>query len=91
MKKIFIIIIIFIILCFTIPIILTKRNNIEVSKEVEINNSINNVEENNNYTYKNYATVKLLYVETGNVEEISMDEYLYGVVSAEMPDRKSVV
>ncbi len=85
MKKIFIIIIIFIILCFTIPIILTKRNNIEVSKEVEINNSINNVEENNNYTYKNYATVKLLYVETGNVEEISMDEYLYGVVSAEMP------
>ena len=37
------------------------------------------------YTYKNYANVKLLHSKTGEVQELNMDEYLYGVVSAEMP------
>lgn len=85
MKKIFIIISTFLILCFIIPIVLTKRNNIEVSKEINIENNINSEKNKEHYTYNNYATVKLLYVETGTVEEVKMDEYLYGVVSAEMP------
>lgn len=85
MKKIFIVIIAFVILCFAIPIILTKRTAAQVSKEVGINDNTENLAEENKYTYNDYATVKVLYVETGEVKEVNMDEYLYGVVSAEMP------
>ncbi len=38
-----------------------------------------------NYTYSNYGTVRLLHADTGEVENLSMEQYLYGVVSAEMP------
>lgn len=37
------------------------------------------------YDYKQYNTVKVLHTKTNTVEEIPLDEYLYGVVSAEMP------
>lgn len=35
--------------------------------------------------YGNLSKIKLLHVETGEVEEIEFDTYLYGVVSSEMP------
>ena len=37
------------------------------------------------YNYEQYGTLKLLHKDTGKIEEIDIDEYLYGVVSAEMP------
>ncbi len=37
------------------------------------------------YDYKNFNTVKLLHKKTNTIEEIPLDEYLCGVVSAEMP------
>ncbi len=37
------------------------------------------------YDYQKYKTVKLLHTSTGEVEELNIDEYLYGVVSSEMP------
>lgn len=37
------------------------------------------------YDYKNYSTVKVLHTKTNEIEEIELDKYLYGVVSAEMP------
>ena len=37
------------------------------------------------FDYGNYKTVKLLHTDTGEVEELPLDIYLYGVVSAEMP------
>ena len=37
------------------------------------------------YNYKQFEKIKLLHVQTGAIEEIPLDEYLYGVVSAEMP------
>lgn len=37
------------------------------------------------YDYNEYNTIKLLHAESGEIEEIALDEYLYGVVSAEMP------
>lgn len=40
---------------------------------------------NGNYDYREYTTIKLLHAESGQIEEINLDEYLYGVVSAEMP------
>lgn len=75
MRKIVIIILIFILLCFSIPIIFTKEKVSETA----------NTEEIKEYEYGKYKTVKLLHVDTNKVEEIDIDEYLYGVVSAEMP------
>lgn len=37
------------------------------------------------YDYREYNTIKLLHAETGEIQELGLDEYLYGVVSAEMP------
>lgn len=53
-----------------------------------INKNDNTIQENiisNTYDYKKYSTIKLLHADTGKVEELPLDEYLYGVVAAEMP------
>ena len=78
MKKLILLILIFVLICFAIPIIFTKQyNSQEVIAEVP--------EQKQEYDYKQYSTIKLLHQETGKIEEIGLDEYLYGVVSAEMP------
>lgn len=91
MKKIFIYFFMFLFICFILPAILTKKD-IVASAEVQQNNNINNEEikkEKNladePYKYKNYGTIKLLHHETGEVEEVAIDNYLCNVVSAEMP------
>lgn len=91
MKKIFIYFFMFLFICFILPAILTKKD-IVASAEVQQNNNINNEEikkEKNladePYNYKNYGTIKLLHHETGEVEEVAIDNYLCNVVSAEMP------
>jgi len=60
---------------------LTKREIPTNVKDIEQQTN----KENANYEYKNYGTIKLLHHKTGEVEEIALDTYLYGVVSAEMP------
>lgn len=83
MKRIFLYTLIFILLCFAIPILFTKGNTTqEVAEKVETNTEV--VTENV-YDYKNYQKIKLLHSATGEIEEIDLDTYLYGVVSAEMP------
>lgn len=82
MRRILLYILIFILLCFAIPILFTNGKAIDVAKQVDQN------EQNatqNKYDYKNYQKIKLLHVGTNEKEEINLDEYLYGVVSAEMP------
>lgn len=37
------------------------------------------------FDYGDYTTIRLLHTDTGNVEELALDVYLYGVVAAEMP------
>lgn len=37
------------------------------------------------YQYSNFNTIKVLHTATNTIEEMNLDEYLYGVVSAEMP------
>lgn len=76
MKKIIIFILAIVLICFALPIIFTKKY---VPKEVS-----SNVKENE-YDYKQYNKIKLLHTDTENIEEINIDEYLYGVVAAEMP------
>ena len=95
-RKILTYLIIFIIICFTIPILFTKKfEELEVSSNLE-NSSNNQIENKENiqvevsevesiYDYKEYATIKLLHVKTNQIEEIKLDDYLYGVVASEMP------
>lgn len=89
MRKLIIYIILLILISFLIPIIFTSKfgENKQTSSIVE---NIDNKEDKtcsieSSYDYKKYNTVKVLHTKTNNIEEINLDEYLYGVVSAEMP------
>lgn len=87
MKKILIYIIVIIILIFLFPVILTSRfKTIETSKEIKQQNleEINNINISQ-YNYKNYGTINLLNAQTNEKTQIGLDDYLYGVVAAEMP------
>jgi stage II sporulation protein D len=72
-----------------LPIIFTKKELTTFSKEVvneETNTNENSYDdENTEYTYNKYAMIKLLHTENEEIEELPIDEYLKGVVSAEMP------
>lgn len=95
MKKILLYLLSFILVFFLFPAILTNRSETTLSGETEkkqnetenqINDSlINKTQQGQEYSYKNYGTIKLLHKNTGNVEEVNLDKYLYNVVSAEMP------
>ena len=88
MKKIILFIIIYIIICFAIPILFTKRYSVEGIVTITEENKKQRQEqgqEQGAFDYKQYNSIKLLHGETGKIEELGLDEYLYGVVSAEMP------
>ena len=72
-------------MCFLIPIIFTKgfKSNQVISNNLDENVNIENV--SNDYNYNQYNIVKVWHVQTNIIEEIELDEYLLGVVSAEMP------
>lgn len=84
MKKIFIYFVLIIFVCFAIPIIFTT-NFFSEKKEEKSKESNNKNTIESNYDYKKYNKIKLLHVDSKKIEEIDLDEYLYGVVSAEMP------
>ncbi|MBE5819600.1 MAG: hypothetical protein E7310_02060 [Clostridiales bacterium] len=72
MKKVIFFILIFIIICFAIPMIFTiKRKTEEASTNIEANKI-----EEFSYDYAEYSKIKLLHSCTNQVEEISLDEYL---------------
>lgn len=95
MKKIFFYIIGFILLCFILPTLFTKNGKqVAAGISIENQNSINSSQESQNqaitsttekYNYNKYGTIKLLHKDTGQVEEVNLDDYLCNVVSAEMP------
>ena len=86
MKKIILYIFILILLCFAIPIIFTTKRFEQVNNRNIENKEKQNIEiSESTYDYKNYTNIKLLHVFNKKVENIKLDEYLYGVVSAEMP------
>lgn len=90
MKKILLYILSFIILFFILPIIFTITPKAETE---EVVSNIENVTqeqpeqevETTIYDYQKYKTIKLLHSGSGQIEELLIDEYLYGVVSSEMP------
>lgn len=73
MKKIFLNITLVLAISFTISILLTKE-----FKTNEVSTDIGGKVESND-------SINLLHIENGNVENINIEEYLYGVVAAEMP------
>ena len=74
-------------MCFLIPVVLTKKTGKQVNTNIYVNEQNNSeVAENTaEYNYNKYNTIKLLHTKTQEIEKIKLDEYLYGVVSAEMP------
>lgn len=79
MRNIVLYIIGIVLFCFIIPIMFTEQ--------FAINNTIE-VEENlitEEYVYSNNEKIKVLFTKDNAIKEVNIDEYLYGVVSAEMP------
>lgn len=82
MKKITIFVLFIFLLCLLIPIIFVKSFNKAQIVGVDIIQDTSSITD---YNYSQYNTIRLLHSKTGIIEEIKLDEYLYGVVSAEMP------
>ena len=85
MKKYMMYLLIFIFIIFVLPSICTIRK----TKAMDLKDNTISAENNNNnnlkHEYSKYGTIKLYHSKTGQTEELPMDEYLYGTVSAEMP------
>ena len=82
MRKAIIYFIGIVLIIFLIPIICTIRPKSETVDSIV--NDTNNITIST-YDYKDYETISLLHKKTNEIEKIPLDEYLYGVVSAEMP------
>ena len=89
MKKVLIYFSTFLMLFFIVPAICTitpKREKLqETVATTEPTKEQEEVRQTEEYDYQKYKTIKLLHPETAQVEELNIDEYLYGVVSSEMP------
>ena len=73
MKNVMFYILFVIFLIIVLPIVFTKKFETE------------EVSKTNPYDYGDYSKISLLHVQTGAIEELTLDEYLYGVVASEMP------
>lgn len=86
MKKIIFYIIIIISLIFLFPVILTSRfTSIETTGYTKENDTKHNKVGYSPYNYSKYGTINLINTTTNETSQIGLDEYLLGVVSAEMP------
>lgn len=81
---------------FLLPAMLTKSFISNIGNEPENENENPNETENANpsgnentnqtkHTYSKYNTIKLLHKSSNEIEELYLDDYILGVVSAEMP------
>lgn len=87
MKKLYLYLIIFILIIFILPVLLTKTSNKSVLADNEGNIQSDNEskKEFEKYDYSKCGTIKLYHTKTKKTEEVALDEYLYNTVSAEMP------
>lgn len=96
MKRYILFFVIFIVFIFLLPVLFTKKyeisNNDNKIEEVKTESNdtkkeerLDNENKEDDYNYKEYSKIKLLHSNTGQIEEIPLDTYLLGVVSAEMP------
>lgn len=83
MKKFLKYVLIFIFIIIVLPNLCTKKRkkqNVQTSETTE-----EEKQEIEKYDYSKYKTIKLYHAKTSQTEELSLDDYLYGVVSSEMP------
>ena len=92
MKKFLLYFLGFVVICFVLPALLTKKDNKEVvaqnvneNNNENVQNQVSNTNLEEKYPYKKYGTINLLHADTGEVEQVELDAYLCNVVSAEMP------
>ena len=98
MRKTLMFILGIIIISFIIPIFFTDAKMQEVISSVTdmngelVSNQEQAIEQKQEqvnapikYEYSKYNTIKLLHSKTNEIQEVNLDEYLLGVVSAEMP------
>ena len=85
MKKFLLYFFAFVFICFLLPALFTKQNIKVADSEPQEEQQNEEIILEPKYDYKKYGTIKLLHKETGEVEEVEIDSYLYHVVSAEMP------
>ena len=90
MKKILIYLLVLLCILILIPSIFTKkRKSIATIQEPQETKENLTKEESQPsiqpYEYAKYAVLRLYHPKTNQISEIPIDEYLYGVVSAEMP------
>ena len=85
MKRFMTFILAFFVTVFLIPIVFTKHKTKTNYSEIKNEEKIEEKAETEKYEYKKYKEIKLLHAKTGEREILPIDEYLYGVVSAEMP------
>lgn len=96
MKKFLIYFFGFVIVFFIAPAICTvtprntqetiaTENKQEIESTVRESEQLQVKEDTNQQSDSASKTIKLLHSETGQIEELNLDEYLYGVVSSEMP------
>lgn len=85
MKKILIYFASFLLLFFIMPAFFSATPNKEEQQPVASTETSKENAETVEYEYEKYKTIKLLHPETSQIEELNIDEYLYGVVSSEMP------
>lgn len=91
MKKILLYLLSFVLICFVVPAMLTRRttstvaqenSNLEIQQDTE---DTTNQEKTQSYEYSKYGIITLLHKKTGETEQVNLDDYLCNVVSAEMP------
>lgn len=83
MKKILKYLLILLCIILVLPAVFTKQHK-KIAKEERTENET--IEENMpKYEYSKFATINLYHTKTSITETLPIDEYLYGVVSAEMP------
>ena len=85
MRKLIIGIIIVVQIIFLIPVLFTKGFDTRYVYSKTEENSVITEKIDKTYDYGQYQNIKLLHYETGEVQEVNLDEYLCSVVSAEMP------
>lgn len=84
MKKALIYFFSFILIFFLLPAICTVTPQKQKKQEITVSeNNQTQVEEK--YDYQKYKTIKILHTKTSEIEDVGIDEYLYGVVASEMP------
>lgn len=77
MKKVAFYLIFIVVLIITMPIVFTNKFQTEEAMSEKLIDF--------NYDYDRFTNIKLLHTETGEVEEMNLDQYLCGVVASEMP------